>query len=271
MVIYGNLSKMTYPNGTMETRTYDKAGQLTSILNKKGETVISEYQYSYDLYSPYGELIEGTYGQVLFLYNGQYGVTSDDNSLYYMRARYYNIAIKRFCNQDILTGEVGESKSLNRYAYVEGNPVSYLDPFGLDKESTSNIFKRKIIESLAPEVKSGKTVSYGITATASVGISVGISVQLVMDSNYNMAVLISMPVGAGFPNFGISGSRGVTNVPSYEGLLGHGTGLGVGIGSVGADLTFGDRTMGYSISYGYGLAPMDAHGTYSYAVDIYVF
>jgi len=49
-----------------------------------------------------------------------------------MRARYYNIDIKRFINQDILTGSIDSSKSLNRYAYVEGNPISYLDPFGLE-------------------------------------------------------------------------------------------------------------------------------------------
>ena len=48
-----------------------------------------------------------------------------------MRARYYNPDIKRFINQDILTGSIGESPSLNRYSYVQGNPVSYLDPFGL--------------------------------------------------------------------------------------------------------------------------------------------
>jgi len=59
------------------------------------------------------------------------GVISDDNSLYYMRARYYNPQIKRFINQDILTGNIGNNKSLNRYSYVEGNPVSYTDPFGL--------------------------------------------------------------------------------------------------------------------------------------------
>jgi len=50
-----------------------------------------------------------------------------------MRARYYNIDIKRFINQDILTGSIESSKSLNRYAYVEGNPISYLDPFGMQK------------------------------------------------------------------------------------------------------------------------------------------
>ena len=77
-------------------------------------------------------MINGKYGEVDYLYNGQYGVTSDANGLYYMRARYYNIDIKRFINQDILTGSIDSSKSLNRYAYVEGNPISYLDPFGLE-------------------------------------------------------------------------------------------------------------------------------------------
>ena len=48
-----------------------------------------------------------------------------------MRARYYNPEIKRFINQDILTGNIGNNKNLNRYSYVEGNPVSYSDPFGL--------------------------------------------------------------------------------------------------------------------------------------------
>ncbi len=67
-----------------------------------------------------------------FLYNGQYGVASDANGLYYMRARYYNIDIMRFINQDILTGSIDSNQSLNRYAYVDGNPVNFLDPFGLE-------------------------------------------------------------------------------------------------------------------------------------------
>ncbi|MBE5954582.1 MAG: RHS repeat-associated core domain-containing protein, partial [Lachnospiraceae bacterium] len=56
---------------------------------------------------------------------------TDDNSLYYMRNRYYNPDIKRFINQDVLIGSISNSNSLNRYSYVEGNPVSYTDPFGL--------------------------------------------------------------------------------------------------------------------------------------------
>ncbi|MDE6251054.1 MAG: hypothetical protein K2M78_00205 [Lachnospiraceae bacterium] len=53
------------------------------------------------------------------------------NSLYYMRQRYYNTEIKRFINQDIVVGSISNSQSLNRYSYVQGNPVTLTDPFGL--------------------------------------------------------------------------------------------------------------------------------------------
>ena len=56
-----------------------------------------------------------------------------------MRARYYNVEIKRFINQDVLLGVLERVSSLNRYAYVEGNPISYLDPFGLAIETVQKI------------------------------------------------------------------------------------------------------------------------------------
>lgn len=59
---------------------------------------------------------------------------TDDNGLYHMRARYYNPELKRFMNRDIVSGSIEESQTLNRYAYVNGNPVSYHDPFGLARE-----------------------------------------------------------------------------------------------------------------------------------------
>jgi RHS repeat-associated protein len=67
----------------------------------------------------------------MFLYNGELGVATDSNGLYYMRARYYNPEIKRFINQDVMTGSIVNTPTLNRYAYVNGNPISLNDPFGL--------------------------------------------------------------------------------------------------------------------------------------------
>lgn len=79
-------------------------------------------------YGPYGEIVSRTGDtDTPFLYSGLVGVQTDDNGLYYMRARYYNPEIKRFINQDVLRGSIADSTSLNRYAYVNGNPISYID------------------------------------------------------------------------------------------------------------------------------------------------
>ncbi|MCY9775322.1 RHS repeat-associated core domain-containing protein, partial [Paenibacillus larvae] len=90
-------------------------------------------------FSIYGELLRKT-GDTKqpFLYNGRDGVVTDDNGLYYMRARYYNPDIKRFINRDVLTGSISVGQTLNRYAYVNGNPVSYIDPFGLSRDSDTS-------------------------------------------------------------------------------------------------------------------------------------
>ena len=113
---------------------FNNVGSTMAVTDAKGD-IVETYNYT-----PYGELIDGEYREdIPFLYNGQYGVTTDGNGLYYMRARYYNVEIKRFINQDVLLGVLERISSLNRFAYVEGNPVSYLDPFGLEPIDTTII------------------------------------------------------------------------------------------------------------------------------------
>jgi RHS repeat-associated protein len=52
--------------------------------------------------------------------------------VHYHRARYYQPGLRRFLNQDVLLGGIKTPASLNRYAYTNGNPVTGIDPFGLD-------------------------------------------------------------------------------------------------------------------------------------------
>lgn len=119
--------------GTYQTYHYDRRGSTVALTALSGE-VTDRY-----VYGPYGELLRKT-GDTKqpFLYNGRDGVVTDDNGLYCMRARYYNPDIKRFINRDVLTGSISVGQSLNRYAYVNGNPVSYVDPFGLSRDSDTS-------------------------------------------------------------------------------------------------------------------------------------
>ena len=50
--------------------------------------------------------------------------------LYDYNARYYDPAIGRFIQPDTMVPEPGNPQSLNRYSYVNNNPVRYTDPSG---------------------------------------------------------------------------------------------------------------------------------------------
>ena len=112
---------------------YNNLGSTMKLTDESGK-VIASYSYG-----TYGELLSGDTTYTRYLYNGSFGVSTDSNGLYYMRQRYYNTEIKRFVNQDILTGSITNALSLNRYSYVQGNPVSYVDPFGLSPVSGKDI------------------------------------------------------------------------------------------------------------------------------------
>lgn len=132
--VYGNGLIGAYRDDVFETYHYDLRGSTVSVSDESGDVV---GRVAYD---PYGEIVSKDEGiESRFLYNGQYGVQTDDNGLYHMRARYYNPELKRFMNRDIVSGSIEESQTLNRYAYVNGNPVSYHDPFGLARELLTRV------------------------------------------------------------------------------------------------------------------------------------
>jgi len=112
--VYGNgLLSQNSSDGYL-TFHYNNIGSTIVVTNEEGE---AEEQYTY---GPYGEILSGDTSKTAYLYNGMYGVSTDANGLYYMRARYYNVSIKRFINQDIVNGSITNSQSLNKFSYVQG-------------------------------------------------------------------------------------------------------------------------------------------------------
>ncbi|ANY67516.1 hypothetical protein BBD42_14315 [Paenibacillus sp. BIHB 4019] len=126
--------------GRYQSYHYDLRGSTTLLTDEKGRVTD---RYTYGLYGE-RESHEGTTRQP-FCYNGRDGVMTDPNGLYYMRARYYHTGIKRFLNRDVLRGSIVEGQTFNRFGYVNGDPVSFIDPFGLEALSGCKAWKDKIV------------------------------------------------------------------------------------------------------------------------------
>ena len=73
-------------------------------------------------YDPYGNTTASGATSML-----QYTGRENDGTYYYYRARYYDPATARFLSEDPLN--IGGGANL--YAYAGGNPISFIDPFGL--------------------------------------------------------------------------------------------------------------------------------------------
>jgi RHS repeat-associated protein len=119
------LARVTTLNGntpnTTQTRTY-LTDALGSVMAQTQDNQSTLAGYSY---SPYGntQSTGNTEGDSV-----QYTARENDaNGLYYYRARYYDPVLKRFISEDPIGLQGG---SLSFYAYVNGDPVSYVDPTG---------------------------------------------------------------------------------------------------------------------------------------------
>ena len=65
-------------------------------------------------------------------FGGAYGAyTDEETTLLKIGARYYDPVLGRSTQQDLLAGNAGNPKPLNRYAYAGCNAVNYSDPSGL--------------------------------------------------------------------------------------------------------------------------------------------
>jgi len=103
--------------GTPKTLYANHLGSVKAVAD--GAALTNSYGYS-----PYGETLPSSSADSTpFRYTGR---EKDTDSLYYYRARYYSATMQRFTQSD----PIGLLGGINLYGYVDGNPVSMVDPRG---------------------------------------------------------------------------------------------------------------------------------------------
>jgi RHS repeat-associated protein len=130
----GNLSLgKTTPEPAPNDRvhfTLDHLGSTRVVTRDNGTTLETHHFFAY------GEQFSGNRkSEEKLLFTGHErdkNGTGAVDDLDYMHARYYGPQLGRFLSADIVEGKLHAPQSWNRYSYVMGNPLNYVDPNGLD-------------------------------------------------------------------------------------------------------------------------------------------
>ena len=111
----------------------DNEEEVRYIKDPHGNVIDMQQGYdfigSYD-YSAFGNQLTSTNEDNPFRYCGEYYDNESGNI--YLRNRYYNAPTGRFISEDPI------KDGLNWYSYCGGNPVMFVDPFGLKYYNVHN-------------------------------------------------------------------------------------------------------------------------------------
>lgn len=124
--IYGlGLISRVKPNGTTHYYHYDFRGSTLAMTD--ANATVTHY-YAYDEFGNMLDAQEQDFNS--FRYIGKYGVMYEGDSLYFMRARFYDSEIGRFLSEDPIW-------STNLYVYTENQPINKIDASGLIPSETA--------------------------------------------------------------------------------------------------------------------------------------
>jgi RHS repeat-associated protein len=139
---YGNGAVARYVHGLGLVGRFDgnnaasfyDTDAIGSVIGLSGSSGAYLNRYSY---LPFGEDLSKTETVANpFEYVGQYGVMDEGNGLNFMRERFYTAGEGRFMNPD----PIGITGGINLYQYSANNPVSFIDPEGLNQTSATRQF-----------------------------------------------------------------------------------------------------------------------------------
>jgi len=137
----GMLSYTEVTQGTTETYlpTYDGRGNVTALVRKRDNAVVAKYAYG-----PYGEQIKAE-GEKAASNPWRFATKYQDaeTGFYYFGFRYYDTKTGNWLSREPL----GESESINLYAYCHNDPINNVDYLGLSavmpsEEELERAFKR---------------------------------------------------------------------------------------------------------------------------------
>ena len=124
--LYGN-GRIAQTNSTTEYFIADALGSVRQLVDVNSAVTLTQS------YAPYGAVTQSIgSGATAYQFTGE---MRDANGLIYLRARYYAPQDGRFLSRDPWGGDYTRPLSLNRWNYVEGNPVNLTDPTGLMSRS----------------------------------------------------------------------------------------------------------------------------------------
>ncbi len=141
----------------------DHLGSTTVTTNSSGELV------ERIMYLPYGSPRQTS--EELFQFTSQ--EYSGELGIYDYGARQYNPQLKRFMQADSIIPDVNNPQSLNRYSYVENNPLRYIDTFGnykveievLRNSDMNNIIRLHITRVGGPSILPGLKATFRESGT----------------------------------------------------------------------------------------------------------
>jgi len=102
----------------------DGLGSITDITNQTGGVA---QRYTYSSFGEIESQLDANFVQPYAFTSREY---DQETGLYLYRARNYDSSTGRFLQQDTFGGFITLPQSLNRYIYVENNPLIFKDPSG---------------------------------------------------------------------------------------------------------------------------------------------